>query len=195
MCHITVWFCRTIQVDIAYAVVVASINRAADVPSVQCVQSDIEAHAETGIPVAVNILRSCDASARRLVVRHNVTNGVAGGLPRTVHAETPVPLGLWHLEAEAVGDKLRLSHHLEVCSQVSSKRRLQSGITHVDVQRVSIIVYVEQLGDVWLLRLSAELHLQVNLLVEAHSEIHRRRYVGDCPHSIDGYAQILLDVV
>ena len=43
--------------------------------------------------------------------------------------------------------------------------------------------------------MSAELHLKVGLLVEAHAQVHRGGDVGDGAHGVDGPAQILLDVV
>ena len=58
MRDVTVRRGRTVQVDIAHAVRIAGIDRARDVPSVQGVQSDREAHAEVSIPVAVDVLWS-----------------------------------------------------------------------------------------------------------------------------------------
>ena len=195
MGDVTVGFSRAVQINIAYAMVVASVDGAADVPSVQRVESDVEAYAEAGIPVAVDVLWSRDASTRLLVIGDDIADGVAGGLPRAIGVEAPVALGLGHLESVAVGDELRLAHHLEVGAQVGGERRLQAWITYRDVQRISVVVDVEQLSDVGLLRLSAEVHLQVGLLVEAYTQVERRRYVGDGTHRVDGASQILLDVV
>ena len=175
VCHVAVRLCRAVQVHITDAVVVASVDGAADVPTVQRVQSDVERQSQVGIPVAVDVLRSSDASTRLFVIGDDVTYRVAGGLPRTVDAEAPVALVLRHLEAGLlVGDKLRLAHHLEVGTQIGGERGFQSGVTHRDAQRIGVVVDVQQLGDVGLLRLCTEVYLQVSLLVEAHAQVHRR---------------------
>ena len=58
MCHVTLGIGRTIEIDITYSMGIIGIDGTTDVPSVQCVESDGEAHAEVGIPVAIDILRS-----------------------------------------------------------------------------------------------------------------------------------------
>ena len=114
MRHITVRLCCAVLVDIAHAVGIAGIDGAGDVPAVQRVKPHGEAHAEVGVPVAVDVLRPCDASSRRLIIGHDVADAVGGQLPSGIGVEAPVPLVLGHLVSEAVGDDGGLAHHLEV---------------------------------------------------------------------------------
>ena len=58
MCHVTVGDGRLVQVDIAYTMRVVGIDGTTDVPTVQRVKSDGEAHAEVGAPVAVDVFGS-----------------------------------------------------------------------------------------------------------------------------------------
>ena len=97
-----------------------------------------------------------------------------------------------NLETVNVAGELGLSHHLEIDAEVRVERRLQSGITCRDVQGVGVVVDFQQLRDVGLLGLSAELHLQVSLLIEAIAEVEGRRYVGDSAYGVDGIAKVLL---
>ena len=142
---------RTVQVDITHAMVVASVDGAAHVPAVQRVKADIKRRTEVGTPVTVDILGFRDASTGGFVIGHDISDGVAGNLPAAIGGETPVGLILRHGESHAVGDEFLLSLHLEVERQVRVERGFQTGITGGDVQRVGVVVDLEQLGDLWLL--------------------------------------------
>ena len=167
MSYIAVGHSRTVQVDVAHLVVVAAVESSADVPAVQRIKTDVERGADVGAPVAVDVLRTADASASGLVVGDDVADGVRGATETAIRTETPVAHVLGNHEAQAVLDKHWCTLHLEVCLQVCSERRLQSRVTHRDIQRIGIVVDIEQLRDVGLLRLTSELHLQIGLLVEA----------------------------
>ena len=193
MRHVTVWLGRTIQVYITHAVCVAGIDGTRDVPTVQRVETDGETHAEVRVPVAVDVLRSRDAATRRLIIGHDIADAVAGNLQSGIGVETPVALILGHLESQTVGDDFGLAHHLKIGVEVAVEGGLQSRITHRDVQGVGIVVDFKQLRDTGLLRLSAELHLQVGLLIEAIAQVEGRRDIGHRAHGINGIAQILLD--
>ena len=109
---------RTVQVDITHAMVVASVDRAAHIPAVQRVETDIERHTEVGTPVTVDVLRFRYASTSGLVISHDITDGVLGDLPSTVGGETPVGLILGHGESHAVGHELLLTLHLKIETEI-----------------------------------------------------------------------------
>ena len=137
----------TVEVDISDLVAVVAVDRPTDIPSVESVEGYVECHATVGAPVAVDVLRSGDASTCRLVVSHHVADGVAGSIETAVGTETPVTLGLGHVESHAVGHKSRRPLLLEVHVEVGCERGLQSWITHRDIQRVGVVINIEQLGD------------------------------------------------
>ena len=195
MRHIAVGHSRTVQVDITYAMIVASVDGAAHVPAIQRVESDIKRHTKVGTPVTVDILWFRYTSTSGFIIGHDITYRVAGNLPSTIGSETPVSLILGHSESHTVGHELLLSLHLEVKAEVRVERRFQTCVTRRDVQRVCIVVNFEQLGNLWLLRLSAELNLEIGLLIEAVTHIQRRRYISDSSDSIHRTSQILLDEV
>ena len=120
---------RTVQVDIAHAMVVASVHRAAHIPAVQRVKADIKRHTEISTPVTIDVLRFRYASTSSFVIGYDITDGVSGNLPSAIGGETPVGLILGHRESHAVGHELGLTLHLEVETKVRVERRLQAGVT------------------------------------------------------------------
>ena len=88
-----------------------------------------------------------------------------------------------------------MSHHLEIDTQVAVEGGFQSGITCCDVERVGIVIDFQQLRNVGLLCLSAELHLQVGLLIEAIAQVERRRDIGHCTYGIHWLSEVVLDEV
>ena len=78
MSDIAVWNGRPIEIDISDLMAVVAIDRPADIPSIEGIKSDIKRHASVSTPVAVDILRSGNASAGRLIVSHHIADGVAG---------------------------------------------------------------------------------------------------------------------
>ena len=195
VCDIAVGNGRAVQIDIAHLMVVAGIDATADIPAIQCVEGDIEAHAHIGTPVAVDVFWSCGACTCLLVVGDDVANGVGCGAPAGIDVEAPMALRLGNLHAQAVGDQRRTAHHLEIGGEVGGERRLQTRVTHRDVQWIGIVVDVEQLCDGRLLTLSAELHLQVGLLIEAVAHVQRGRDISNGANGVNRTPQILLDVV
>ena len=195
MGDITVRHSRAVQVDITHAMIVASVDGAAHVPAVQRVKAEIKRHGEVGTPVTVDVLRFRYASTGGFVIGHDITDGVFGNLPSAIRGETPVSLILGHGESHTVGHEFLLSLHLEVETEVRVERWLQTSVTSRDVQRVRIVIDLEQLGDLWLLRLSAELNLEVGLLVETVTHIQCGRDIGDGSDGIHWHSQILLDEV
>ena len=195
MRHVAVGNGGAFEVDVSDAVVVASPYGAAHVPAVQRVEADVERCSAVSAPVAVDVLGPADASAGRFVIGDHVAYGVSGALETSVGVEAPVALGFGHHEPQAVLLQLVASHHLEVGVEVAGERRFQPRVTHGDVERLGVVVDVEQLGDVGLLSLSPQSHLKVGLLVEAVAQVHGWRQVGDRPHGINGLSQVLLNVV
>ena len=114
MSHVAVRNSRAVQVHIAHPVVVTSADRTADVPAIQRVESHIEGDAGIRRPVAVDVLRSADASARRLVIGHHVAYRIFGNLETAIRAETPVALCFRYHESQAVFHQFRLALLLEV---------------------------------------------------------------------------------
>ena len=94
VCDVTVGNGRTVQVDITHAMIVASTHRAAHVPAVQRVETDVERCTSPCVPVAVDVLRPRDASTRCFVVSDNSTDGIARALEAGIGAEAPVALRL-----------------------------------------------------------------------------------------------------
>ena len=195
MRDVTVGHRRTVEVDIANLVVIAAIDAAADVPTVQRVEADVERSAAVDAPIAVDVLRTGNASAGSLVVGHDVTDGIAGATHTGVETIAPMTLCFGNLEAQAVLHQLRSALLLEVGTQVGGERGFQSRVTHRDVERVGVVVDIEHLGDTGLRGVSAQLHLEVGLLVEAVAHIQRRRIVGHRADGVNGDAEVLLDVV
>ena len=193
--YVAVGHCRAVQVDIAHLMPVAAVQSAADVPSVQRVQPDVERRSGIRIPVAVDVFRAAYSSARCLVIGNDGSYGVARALEAGMGAEAPVALGLGNLEAQAVGDQSRPALHAEIGVKVGRERRLQPRVAHRDGERVGVIVDVEQLRNAGLTGRTAQGHLQIGLLVEAVTHVERRREVRYRAHRIDRHAQILLHVV
>ena len=173
MCYVAVRYCRAVQIDIINVVVVVATNRTADIPTVQGIERDVERCTGVGAPIAVDVLGTTDASASRFVVSHDVTYGVGGALKAAIGVETPVALRLRHSNAETILDVDRPSLFLEVGTEIGGKRGFQSGITHIDGERVGIVVDVKQLRDGRLRRRTTEIHLQIGLLIEAVANVER----------------------
>ena len=76
MCHITIGYCCTVQVDVTHLVIVAAVDASAEVPAIQSVKPQIEGTAAVDTPVAVDVLRTRDAAASGFVIGDNVANGV-----------------------------------------------------------------------------------------------------------------------
>ena len=193
--YVTIGNGRSVQVNITHAMIVASTHRAAHVPAVQRVETDVERCTSPCVPVAVDVLRPRDASTRCFVVSDNSTDGIARALEAGIGAEAPVALCLRNGIAQAVFHIRRTALHLEVCAQIGRERRFQSRVTHVDAQRVGIVVDVEQLCDAGLACRPTECHLQIGLLIETIAHVERRRDVGHRANGIDRYTKILLHEV
>ena len=58
MGDVTVGDGRAVQVHIANVVAIVAVDAAAEVPSVERVKADVERHAGTGVPVAIDVLRA-----------------------------------------------------------------------------------------------------------------------------------------
>ncbi len=195
VCNVSVGYGSAVQVYIGYLVVIAAVHSAAQVPAVEGVETNVERAAHIAAPVAVDVLRTLDAPAGRLIVGYYVAYAVAGAAHAAVKAEAPMALGLGHHEPQAILHQLGCALFLEVGVEVGGERWLQPWITHGDGERIGVIVDVEQLCDAGLLCLSAQRHLEVGLLVEAVAHVQRRRHVGDGAHGVNGPSQILLYVV
>ena len=174
-----------VQVNVAHVVAITATDGAAEVPAVECIQPYIEGCTTIDIPVAVDVVGLTDASTGGLIVGDNVADRVAGALPSDIGIIAPMSLILGYHEAEAVFNEFGCPLLLEIGIQIGGERWLQSWITHADVQRVGVVVDVEQLGDTGLLSLSSELHLQVGLLIEAVAHVECWRNVDDRAHGVN----------
>ena len=145
-------------------VVVAQVGERVDIPDAGTIDRSIEHTAPVHIPVAIDILRTGGAATGLLVVGHHRRDAVVGG------RETQIS----HLGHRVV---LLIAVVEEV--QALRERRFQAGITARDVERVAIVVDVEQLRHRGLRRRSAVVDAQVGHLREAVAEVECR---GDVEH-------------
>ena len=195
MGDVAVGYCRSLQVDIADLMTIAGVEASADVPTVQGVESYIERGSAIGAPVAVVVVWTRDAATGILFVGHDIADRVSGTRKAAVGTEAPVALVLGHHETQTILHQRGFTLHLEVGAEVGGERRLQAWVTHGDRERVGVVVDIEQLGDVWLLGLSAELHLQVGVLIETIAQIEGGGKVDNGTHGVNRLSQILLDIM
>ena len=113
-----------VDVDVRHLMAVVATERPTEVPAVESVEGNIERGTAVGIPVAVDVLGTADATARFLVVCHHIADGVVRSLETTVDVVAPVPLTDGDAHAKGVGTVFRRPLFLEVGIQVVRERGL-----------------------------------------------------------------------
>ena len=166
--------------EITHVVGIVQVGESIDVPVTCAVDRGIEHEGTIDIPVAVDVLGPGDASTSLLVVSHHIADVVASRAEVDErHDRTLVTLDIGVVEKlETVGE-----------------RRFQSGVTLSDVHRVAVVPDIEQVGDIRLLSRSTILDAQVAQLVEAVTEVERRRHIGHVSDDIGVYTLIILDIM
>ena len=157
-----------VECHVAYVVVVAQVGERVDIPDAGAVDGCVEHAAPEHIPVAVDVLRTRGTATGFLVVGHHRRDAVVGG-------------------GEAQEGHLchRVVLLIAVVEEVQALRErwFQAGITARDVERVAIVVDIEQLRHRGLRRRSAVVDAQVGHLREAVAEVECR---GDVEHGAGG---------
>ena len=162
----------------AHAVHVVHRREGVDIVIGGRVDGSIEHQHTEGTPVAVDILWSCDISTRLLIIRHLITNRVAGGLEVQVcHHATLVLLVVIIVEE----------------TDILCEGRFQSWVTLTDIQRVRIIGDIQQVAHAGLCRRTAVGEAQLSHVRELPTDIGGWREVGDGTCHIAVYALIVLD--
>ena len=163
--------------DIADVVVVAGTGVCTNVPMPRGVNCRVEGESSIGIPVAVDVFRTRDASSCLCVISHKVGDAVA----------CDSAVGVCHKGAF-------VASYVVVVVDVErvGELRLQSWVSLCDVERVGVIGDVEQLGDVGLSGVASIVEPDVLLIAELIVEVDGRRKVHHVADGIDVNASIVL---
>ena len=124
--------CAAVEVDIAHIVLIAQHGSGVDVPVAGRVERCVEHQSSVDVPLTVDILRLRSASAGRRVVGHHIADAVARGV-----------------ESHPCGPHLLVVVHIVIVveqAQRLGEGGLQARITLGDVERVTIVGDVEQVG-------------------------------------------------
>ena len=165
---------------VAHVVGVVEVGESVNVPESGRVERRVEHQRGVHVPVAVDVLRSRYASAGRLVVGHLVADAVS----RVVEVDESHHRLLGLLEVAVVEQ-----------AEVLVERRFQARVTRGDVERVGVVVDVEQLRDAGLRGRGTIVDAQVAHLVELVSEVEGRGEVGDVASGVHAHSLVVLHVV
>ena len=159
--------------------IISSRGEGVDVPHSGRVHRGIEHHRRIHIPVAVDVFRLRRAPTGSLIV----CNLVADAVPRVAvvqigHYGTLVTLDICVIEKpQSVGES-----------------RLQSRITHLDIERVAVVHNRQEVAHARLCRRTAIVYPQVAALVEPVAEVERRCPVQHRSRSVGMHTEIVLHV-
>ena len=84
MGDIAVGCLRAILVHIAHLMAIVATEAAAEVPTVQGVETHVEGDAATGAPVAIVVVRTTDTATCVLLVGHDIADRVGSALETTI---------------------------------------------------------------------------------------------------------------
>ena len=159
---------------------IAQSREGVDVEVTCRVNRRIEHHHSEGIPVTVNILRSCDVTTSCRVIRHLTSDTVARCREIRIHHQTAL---------------VALPVVVVLEAHVLCERRLQAGVTLADVQRVRVVGNVQQVAHGWLTGVGTIGQTQLADIRNLPTEVGSRSEIGHCTGRVRVYALIILNEV
>ena len=137
---------HTVDAGIAHIVVVTGIGEGVDIEVGCAVEGSVEHQAGIGIPVTVDVLRTCDTGTRAGVEGYLVTDGIARSG-----------------ESCPGGNGTLVGLHVVVVeeTEVLRERGFQSRITNLDVQRVAVVNDLKQVAHLRLVDVGEVVHTQL----------------------------------
>ena len=177
LCYVLFRVRITLQTQIPHPIVIIEIRHRVHIPETCRINRSVVNEHSRSIPIAIDVLRPCYASTRFLIVCHLIPYAVAR---RT--------------EIDACHYRLLTLLQIVVVfrPQIVGKRRFQSRITFRDVQRVTVVGYVKQVGHARLRRARPIVQPQIAHIAELIAEIHRRCDVQHRACRVRMYALIIL---